>query len=138
MYSNFWEEYNFKRSQLIINLIPIEFCIKELTDFLVKIKFYIPKPEVLYQVGKLDTSHLFHVSCTKVPWCSYFSLIWEEQNAPCIIQWLTMASDGRKTCNSCEMISYLLVIRGLQSEHHMVGVIYFPLLHTLSFLQITS
>lgn len=96
-----------------------------------KIRFYILNPQVLYQFGKLDTFHLIHVSCTKVTWSSYFFPIWKEQSAPCIIQWLTMASDGRKTCNSCEIISHLLVIRGLQSERHMVDVIYFTFLHIL-------
>lgn len=67
-----------------------------------------------------------------------FFLIWKEQNAPRIIQWLTMASDGRKTCNSCKMISYVLVIKGFQSERHMVGVIYFTLLHIPSFCKLPA
>jgi hypothetical protein len=49
-----------------------------------------------------------------------------------------MASDGRKPYNSGKMNNYLLIVRGLQSEHHMVDVIYSAFLHVLSFLQITS
>lgn len=97
MYINLWEEWSFKRkSHYYKSHFLIEFYIKELLNFLVKVSFYILKPEVVYHFSKLDTFHLIYASHAKVTWSSYFPLIWKEQSFPCIIQWLTMTSHGTK------------------------------------------